>query len=93
MAMGRSSQIANQGSTVIFSVNLTNPGLSLANVVWTKAGVPLYNTTNMAVTSTTLQLSNIQPRDEGKYIAMAMNKAGSSNATFSLFVNCECILM
>ena len=90
-AVGSSSQTANQGSTVTFSVTLTNPGLPLANVVWTKDGVTLYNTSNMAVTSTTLQLSNIQPGDRGQYVVTATNKAGSSAVTFSLFEQCECV--
>ncbi|KAL5470865.1 hypothetical protein EMCRGX_G028905 [Ephydatia muelleri] len=85
-AVGNTSQTVAQGSTVTFSVSLTNPGLPLANVVWSKGGVPLSNTSNMVVTSTTLQLSNIQVGDRGQYVATATNKAGSVSASFSLFV-------
>eukprot|EP00731_Ephydatia_muelleri_P021406 Em0013g1133a len=84
-AVGSTSQTANQGSTVTFSVSLTDPGLPLANVVWSKDGVPPSNTSNMVVTSTTLQLSNIQPGDRGQYVATATNKAGSSDIHFRLF--------
>eukprot|EP00731_Ephydatia_muelleri_P021400 Em0013g1127a len=85
-AVGNTSQTVAQGSTVTFSVSLTNPGLPLANMVWSKDGVPLSNTSNMVVTSTTLQLSNIQAGDRGQYVAMATNQAGSISASFSLFV-------
>ncbi|KAL5470864.1 hypothetical protein EMCRGX_G028904 [Ephydatia muelleri] len=84
-SVGSTSQTANQGSTVTFSVSLTDPGLPLANVVWSKDGVPLSNTSNMVVTSTTLQLSNIQAGDRGQYVATATNKAGSSDIHFRLF--------
>ena len=88
-AVGNISQTVAQGSTVTFSVSLTNPGLPLANVVWSKDGVPLSNTSNMVVTSTTLQLSSIQVGDRGQYVATATNKAGSVSASFSLFVQCK----
>ena len=88
-AVGNTSQTVAQGSTVTFSVSLTNPGLPLANVVWSKDGVPLSNTSNMVVTSTTLQLSNIQAGDRGQYVAMATNQAGSVSVSFSLFVQCK----
>eukprot|EP00731_Ephydatia_muelleri_P021353 Em0013g1080a len=85
-AVGNISQTVAQGSTVTFSVSLINPGLPLANVVWSKDGVPLSNTSNMVVTSTTLQLSSIQVGDRGQYVATATNKAGSISVSFSLFV-------
>ncbi|KAL5470867.1 hypothetical protein EMCRGX_G028911 [Ephydatia muelleri] len=86
-AVGNTSQTVAQGSTVTFSVSLTNPGLPLANVVWSKDGVPLSNTSNMVVTSTTLQLSNLTVLNRGRYVATATNKAGSSTTNFDLFVN------
>ena len=60
-----------------------------SDVTWTRDGVILSNEDNIAITDTSITITNLQRSDNGKYTITSDNGIGEGSGSFDLIVYCE----
>ena len=60
-----------------------------SDVTWTRDGVILSNNDNVVITSTSINITNLQRSDNGTYTITSDNDVGVGSGYFDLIVYCE----
>ena len=60
-----------------------------SDVTWTRDGVILSNNDNVDITSTSINITNLQRSDNGTYTITSNNGVGEGSGSFDLIVYCE----